>query len=290
MIIGPAPGGAADAITRVIASGLSDFWNQQVVVDNRPGAGNTIAAAIVAKATPDGYTLHRCGISDAIAPALYKKLSYDYLKDFAAIARIGVTPNIFVVHPNVPAKSVTEFIAYAKANPGKLDYAATGIGTSPQLSFELLKLMTGINVLYVPYKSAAMAMTDLLGGRVAAQITNMPTHVDTVRTGKVRALGVTSAKRSPRMPEVPTIAEAGVPGFEVTVWYAMCSPAAVDKSIQKKITTDLLKLLAAPDLRQRMADLGVEAEPLDAEQFTAFFKSETVKWAKVVKEAGIPQQ
>lgn len=290
LVMGPPAGGPTDGVGRVVAQRLSELWGQQMVIENRPGAGNTIATAIVAKAIPDGYTLHMCPISDAVAPALHRKLPYDFIRDFAAIAHIGTTPNVLVVHPSVPAKSVRDFIAYARANPGKLDYAATGIGQSGHLSFELLKTTTGINVVYVPYKTVGVAVTDLLSGRVSAQITNLPAQVENIRAGKVRALGVTSAKRSARVPEVPTIAESGVPGFEVTVWYGMCAPAAVPKSILEKVGVDVLKVLAMSDVRQRLADQGVDVEPKDAGQFAAFIKAETAKWAKVVKDAGIQPQ
>lgn len=290
LILGPAPGGTGDAITRVIASGLADLWGQQVVVDNRPGAGNTIAADIVAKAVPDGYTLLRCGVGDAIAPALYRKLNHNFLKDFSHIARIGTTPNVLVVHPGIPAKSVSEFIALAKANPGKYEYAATGIGQSPQLSFELFKTMAGINVLYVPYKSVGLALTDLLAGRVASQINNLPSQLDTIRTGKVRALGITALTRHPRVPEVPTIHESGVPGFEVTSWTGMCAPIGVSKAIVVRIEADMQKLLAMQPIRQRLSEMGVDPDPMSSAQFTELVKAETVKWAKVVKDAGIPPQ
>ena len=290
LMLGPAPGSVADGLTRVMAAALSELWKQQVIVDNRPGAGNTIAPAIVAKSAPDGYTLHRCGVGDAISPALYKKPSYSHLRDFGLLARIGLTPNIFVVHPSVPAKTVKEFVALAKAHPGKLDYGATGVGSSPQLSFELFKSMTGINVVHVPYKAAAMAQADLLAGRITAQMSNLPNHIDTVRRGKVRALGVTSIKRSQRLPEIPTIAESGVPGYDVSSWYGMCSPIGVDKAIQKKIEVDVLRLLKTPEIRQRLVDLGVDVEPLDAGEFAAFFRAETAKWIKAARDAGISPQ
>src|SRR6185295_17611815 len=172
LILGPGPGSVADGLTRVMAAALSDLWGQQVIVDNRPGAGNTIAPGIVAKSPPDGYSLHRCGVGDAIAPALYKKLSYDHLRDFALLARIGLTPNILVVHPSVPAKTVREFVALAKASPGRLEYGTTGVGSSPHLSFELFKSMTKTDITFIPYKTAALAHTDLLAGRISAQITN----------------------------------------------------------------------------------------------------------------------
>ena len=290
LVMGPPAGGPTDGVGRVIAAKLSEVWGQQVVIENRPGAGNTIATAVVAKAPADGYTLHLCPISDAVAPALHKKLPYDFLRDFAALAHIGTTPNVLVVHPSVPAKSMREFVALARANPGKLDYAATGIGQSGHLSFELLKTMTGINVVYVPYKTVGVATTDLLSGRVTAQITNLPAHVENIRIGKVRALGMTSATRSTRLPEVPTIAESGVPGFAVTVWYGMCAPAAVPKPILDRVGTDVLRVLAMPDVRQRLADQGVDVEPMPAAAFAAFIKAETLKWARVVKDARIEPQ
>lgn len=290
MMLGPGPGSVADGLTRVMAQALSDHWGQQVVVDNRSGAGNTIAPAIVAKSAPDGYTLHRCGVGDSIAPALYKKLSYDHLKDFAILARIGHTPNILVVHPSLPVKGLQDFIKLARDNPGKLDYGTTGIGSSPQLSYELLKSMTKMNVVFVPYKMAALAQADLLAGRIISQMSNLPNHIDTVKQGKVRALGVTSGKRNPRLPNVPTIAEQGVPGYDVSSWYGICSPVGVDKGVQAKIETDSLKVLTIPDVKQRLTDLGVEVEPMNSVEFTAFFRAETDRWGKVVREAGIPKQ
>jgi tripartite-type tricarboxylate transporter receptor subunit TctC len=290
LILGPAPGSVADGLTRVMASALSDLWGQQVIVDNRPGAGNTIAPGIVAKSPPDGYALHRCGVGDSIAPALYKKLPYEHLRDFAILARIGLTPNILVVHPSLPVKNLKEFIALAKAQPGKLEYGTTGVGSSPHLSFELFKSMTKTDITFIPYKAAAVAHTDLLAGRIVAQMTNLPNHIETVKTGKVRALGVTSMKRSARLPEVPTIAEAGLPGYDVSSWYGMCAPIGVDKAIQNKIETDTLKLLALPDLKQRLTDLGVDVEPLNSADFTAFFRAETAKWIKAAREAGIKPQ
>ena len=290
LILGPPAGGPTDGVARVLADRLSDIWGQQLVIENRPGAGNTIATARVAKATPDGHTLLLCPISDAVAPALHKTLPYDFTRDFAAIAHIGTTPNVFVVHPGLHVKSVGEFIVHAKANPGKIDYAATGIGQSGHLSMELLKSMTGINVVYVPYKTVGIAVTDLLAGRVSAQITNLPAQLEYIRMGRVRALGVTTAKRDPRLPEVPTIAESGVPGFEVTVWYGICAPAAAPKPILAKIEADVLKVLHESDMRQRLGRQGVDAEAWGAAQFTSFIKSELAKWAKVVKDAGIQPQ
>jgi len=290
LMLGPGPGSVADGLTRVMAAALSDLWGQQVVVENRPGAGNTIAPAIIAKAPADGYTLHRCGVSDAVAPGLYKKLPFDYLREFAPLARIGLTPNILVVHPSVPVKNMKDFIALAKASPGKLDYGSTGVGSSPHLSFELLKSMAKINVLSVQYKTAALAQTDLIAGRIAAQMSNLPNHVETVRTGKVRALGVTTSKRNPRLPDVPTIAESGVPGYDVSSWYGMCALVGVDKAIQQKIETDALKVLGMQEHRQRLTELGVDVEPQNSAEFSAFFRAETAKWIKAARDAGISPQ
>ena len=290
LLLGPGPGSVADGLTRVMAASLSELWGQQVIVENRSGAGNTIAPAIVAKSPPDGYALHRCGVGDSIAPALYKKLPYDHLRDFALLARIGLTPNILVVHPSVPVKTLKEFIALARTNPGKLEYGTTGVGSSPQLSFELFKSMTRTNITFIPYKSAALAHNDLLGGRIAAQMSNLPNHIDTVKSGKVRALGVTTAKRSQRLPDVPTIEEAGLPGYDVSSWYGMCAPVGIDKVILSKIESDTLKLLAMPELKQRLTDLGVDVEPQNSTEFAAFFRAETQRWVKTAREAGIEPQ
>jgi tripartite-type tricarboxylate transporter receptor subunit TctC len=290
LVVAFAPGGATDTFSRVTAAEMSRSLGQQVIVENRPGAGTTIAAEFVAKSPPDGYTLFRCGASDAIAPALYRSLPYDQFRDFAMLARIGLTPNILVVHPSVPAKTLKEFIALAKANPGKLEYGTTGVGTSPHLSFELFKSMTKTDITFIPYKTPALAHTDLLAGRISAQMTNLPNHVETVRAGKVRALGVTTARRSARMPDVPTIAESGLPGYEVSSWYGMCAPIGVDKAIQNRIEADTLKVLAMPEVKHRLTDMGVDVEAQNSAEFTAFFRAETAKWIKTAREAGIAPQ
>ncbi|MCC7082262.1 MAG: tripartite tricarboxylate transporter substrate binding protein [Burkholderiales bacterium] len=290
LVLGPGPGSVADGLTRVMAAAMSEMWSQQVVVENRSGAGNTIAPAVVAKSAPDGYTLHRCGVGDSIAPALYKSLPYSHLRDFAILARIGLTPNILVIHPSIPARNLKEFIALARSQPGKLDYGTTGMGSSPQLSFELFKSMTKTDITFVPYKSAALAQNDLLAGRIASQMSNLPNHIATVREGKVRALGITTAKRSARLPEVPSIAEAGLPGYDVSSWYGICAPIGVDKAILAKIEADVLKLLATAQLKQRLTAMGVDVEPLDSAGFTAFFRAETERWAKTARAAGIKPQ
>src|SRR5688572_8970431 len=291
MLIGPGAGGPTDVMARTYASKMTEPWGQQVVVENRPGAGNTLAPTIAAKSTPDGYTIVYCGISDAIARALYKKLSYDLFRDFAPLSLIGTTANIMVVHPSVPAKSVQEFIAYARANAGKIDYGSTGVGISTHLSMELFKTMTGVNIVHVPYKAFALALPDLLAGRITVMVSNLPGLVDTVRSGRLRALGVTTLKRSPRLPEVPTIHESGVPGFELTVWYGVMAPAAVPVPILNKIHADTVKALGMADLRLRLEQQGIDpGSSATREEFEEFVKSETTKWAKVVREANIPTQ
>jgi tripartite-type tricarboxylate transporter receptor subunit TctC len=289
LLMGPAAGGPTDSVGRVLATRLGEIWGKPVIIENRPGAGNTIATAAAAKATPDGYTLLFCPVSDAFAPALYKNLPYDFSKEIAAIAHVGATPNIFVVPPSSPAKTMKEFIAYAKAHPGKLNYGGQGIGQSGHLAMELLRSMTGIDVVYVPYKSVGLVVTDLLAGRMDAQITNLPAHVDNVKSGKLRALGVTSPKRSPRLPEVPAIAET-VPGFEVMVWYGVCSPAGVARPIVNKVAGDVEQALKTPDVQKRMADYGVDVEFMGPEKFAAYIKTETARWGKVIRQAGIQGQ
>jgi tripartite-type tricarboxylate transporter receptor subunit TctC len=290
LILGPASGGPTDITARIFAAKMSEIWGQQVVVDNHPGAGNTIGATIASQATPDGYTLLLCPISDTIAPALYKKLPYNLLTSFSPVSLIGSTPNALIVNLSIPARTVQEFVAYTKANPGKISYGSTGVGISTHLSAELFKSMTGADITHVPYKGAPAAFTDLIGGRIAMALDNLPGVVDAIKSNKVHALGVTTLKRNAQVPEVPTIAESGVPGYEVTVWYGICAVAGTPEPIIAKINTDMVNALNMPDLRHRLALQGVEATPNSPEAFTTFIKSETAKWAKVVKDAGIPAQ
>jgi tripartite-type tricarboxylate transporter receptor subunit TctC len=288
IVVGFASGGNVDIPTRIIASKLGDLWGMSVIVDNRSGAGGNIGADLVAKAAPDGYTLLTCNAaSHGINPSFYKKIPFDAVKDFAFISQIGSTANVLLVHPSVPANSVSEFVAYAKANPGKISFASAGVGTSQHLAMELLKSMTGINVVHVPYKGGHPALTDLLGGQVQAMFAAVPTSQATIKAGKLRALGVTSPQRSTQLPGVPTIAESGVPGFSVTSWYGLCAPAGVPQPVLAKLRADAAKVLAQPDTQQRLAEQGIEVAETSPEQFAEFVKAEIAKWAKVVKEAGI---
>jgi len=287
LLVGFVPGGGVDQTARITTARLSEIWGQPIVVENRTGAGGTIAAEIVAKSPPDGYTLVLCNIgSHGVGPALYKKLGYDAAADVTHIGLIGVTPNMMAVHPSVPATTVAEFIAYAKANPGKLSYGSSGVGTSTHLGVELFKSMTGVQIVHVPYKGGAASSADLAGGQVQLVITNLPEQVAYVKSGRTRALGVSTVKRSPQFPDVPSISET-VPGYEVNVWYGLCGPGNMPRPLVERINADLVKAVTSPETTKRLADVGIEASSNTPEQFAAFARVEIAKWAKVVKDVGI---
>lgn len=284
----PFPAGdGVDLITRIVASALGETWGVQVIVDNRPGAGGTIGTDTAAKAAPDGHTV-LMGVTAtlAISPALHKKLPYDNAKDFTPVSMIGTAPNVLVVHPSAPVKSVSEFIAYAKANPRKISYGSAGVGTTLHLSMEMFRSMTRIEVVHVPYKGGAPALADLLGGNVMAMFGAQPLLLPHVNAGKVRALAVSTAKRSALLPNVPTVAESGLHGFDVTAWYAMLAPAGVPAPILAKLNADLVRVLTGPEVQRRFAENGVEAAASTPEQLAAFIKSEESKWSKVVRDSG----
>jgi tripartite-type tricarboxylate transporter receptor subunit TctC len=288
VIVAFAAGGVADLQTRIIAQKLGELWQISVVVDNRPGAGGNIAAGIAAKAQPDGYTLLTCNFAThGLNPAAYRKLPYDPLRDFTAVAMIGTAPSILAVHPSLQARSVSELLAYAKANPGKLTMGSSAGGTSQYLSIELLKMMTGVDLIYVPYKGGAPALTDLLGGQVQSIVAALPTVMNFLPSGRLRALGVTSALRSSQVPNIPTIAESGVPGFEVVGWNGLCTPAGTPPAIIAKISADSIRALAQPDVRQRLTEQGTDARPMTPQQFDAFVRAELTKWAKVAQAIGM---
>lgn len=286
-IVGFPPGGSTDLVARMVAGKLTETFGQQVVVDNRPGAGGSTAAALVARAAPDGYTTYHAGITMAINPALRRDLPYDVLKDFAPITLLAKMPTILLVHPAMPARTIQEFVAYAKANPGRVNYGSSGAGAAPHLAMELFKRQVGINVVHVPYKGSAPALTDLMGGQINAMFDNMAATVTAVTSGKVRALAVGSSRRSPQLPDVPTIAETVLPGFEVTVWYGMFTQAAVPRPIVEKLNAAVVKALNMPEVQARFADVGVEASPMTSAAFSAFLKSEVEKWGAAVKDAGM---
>ena len=282
-----APGGTTDILARIVGQGMQTELGQPFVVDNRAGAGGNIGASLAAKAAGDGYTLFMGTVgTHAINQALYKKLPYDPAKDFAPISRVATVPNLLVAHPSQPYKTVKELIAYAKANPGKVTFGSPGSGASPHVSGELFKSMTGTDLLHVPYKGSAPAMTDLLGGQINIMFDNMPSAIQHVRSGKLRPIAVTTAKRSPELPDIPTIAEAGVPGYEAMSWFGMFAPAATPKPVLDKLNAALVKVLNQADVKKKIAEQGGDVVAETPEQFAAFIKSETAKWGKVVKESG----
>jgi len=282
------PGGGVDISNRIVTSRFPDFLGQQVVIENRSGASGNLGAEIAAKATPDGYTLFGTSIAQhGVSPALYKKLPFDAVKDFAPISLYGTTPNVLVVHPAVPVKSVAEFIAYAKAGGGKINYASPGVGTSPHMTMELFKLATGISLVHVAYKGGAPALQDVMGGHIPTLFGNLPEQLGAIKAGRTRALAVSSAKRNPTLPDVPTVAESGFPGFDVSSWYGLVAPAKVPKPILDKLNADLVKTLNLPDIREKFAQQSVEVHPTTREEFAVWIKNEIAKWTKVTKEAGI---
>jgi tripartite-type tricarboxylate transporter receptor subunit TctC len=288
----PFPASATpDIIARLITNHFSRMWGQQVVVDNRSGQGGVFGAAIAAKAPADGYTLFQCNIaSSAIAESLYAKMPYNHQRDFAPISRIGLTPNVIAVNPSLPMRSVPEFLAYAKANPGKLSYGSSAAGASPQLAMELLKLTAKIDVVHVAYKGSPQALSDVIGGQIAMTAQTTPAALTSIQSGRIRAIAVTSLKRVPQLPQVPTLHEAALPGFEVNSWYGLCAPASTPASIVSKIHGDLLTVLRMPEIQERFKDLVIEVAPTSREEFAQFMRAETARWARVIKEAGIPQQ
>lgn len=288
----PFPAAASpDIIARLVTERLGRMWGQQVVVDNRAGAGGTVGAAFAAKAPADGYTLFQCNIaSSAIAESLYVKMPYDHQRDFAPISLIGKTPNVLVVHPSMPARTVKEFIVYAKANPGKLSYGTSAAGSSQQLAMEYFKLTAKIDVVNVAYKGAPQALTDVIGGQIPSSVQSAPGVLPSIQSGRVRALAVMSQTRIPQLPSVPTVHETVLSGFESSSWYGLCAPTGTPTLILDKIHADLTTVLRMPDIQQRFSEMVIEYTPTSREQFGHFMRSETARWGKVIKAAGIPQQ
>jgi len=287
LLVGYPPGGPTDLSARLAAQHLSEALGQQIVVDNRPGAGGTVSMTSLTQSAPDGYTLALGSNGEmAISPNLRPNLKYDPLEDVAFISRIGASQLVLIVHPSVPAKSVKDLIALAKASPGKIDFASSGVGSTAHLSSELLKHMAQIDIVHVPYKGAGPAMTELMGGQVQMLITGFSGAAPHVKAGKLRALGVTGARRMAAMPDLPTIGET-VPGYEVTSWYGIVAPAATPKSIVARLHRELAAMARKPEVVQRLVALGIDAEGTSPEEFAAQTRSEIAKWAKVVKLAGV---
>ncbi|HSF46862.1 MAG TPA: tripartite tricarboxylate transporter substrate binding protein [Burkholderiales bacterium] len=288
MIVPYPAGGATDILARALGEKLTASLGQQVVIDNRPGANGNIGAQIAAKAAPDGYTLLMSPASTLTHnPSLYSKMPFDPLKDLAPISIVAETPMVVVVNPAIPAKSIKELVDLAKSKPGALSFASPGTGSSPHLSGELFKVMTKTDMVHVPYKGAAPAVTDLVGGQVQLMFDTIVSSLPHVKSGKLRALAVTPAKRSPLLPELPTVAEAGVPGYEATTWFGLLAPAGTPKPIIEKLHNEVVKILKTPDMKSRLDQLGAEPIGNTPEEFTAAMKQEMAKWAKVVADAGI---
>jgi tripartite-type tricarboxylate transporter receptor subunit TctC len=286
VLVGYAPGGATDVVARLVAQKLSTQLGQQFIVENKAGANGNIAAEIAARSSPDGLTLYLGAINNTINASLYNKLPFDFIKDFAPVSLLATVPNILVVHPSVPAKNVSEFIALAKAKPGQMNFASSGSGSSIHMSGELFKLMAGVDMTHIPYKGSAPAVTDLLGGRVQSMFDNAPSALQHVKSGKLRALAVTGAQRSPAAPDVPTMIEAGLPGYVVNSWFALFAPANTPKEIIQKLNGEVNKALKLPDMQESLAKLGADPAGNTPQQLAEFVASETTKWAKVVKASG----
>jgi tripartite-type tricarboxylate transporter receptor subunit TctC len=281
------PGGTTDILARAVAQTLSEAWGQQVIVDNHPGAGGNNGSDLVAKAPHDGYTLLMGTVgTHAINPSLYAKMPYDHVKDFTPVILVAGVPNVLVVNPSVPAHSVEELIALAKANPGKLNFASSGNGTSIHLSGELFKTMTGTQITHVPYKGSAPALTDLMGGQVQLMFDNLPSSLAFIKAGKLRALAVTTSTRSAALPDVPTLAESGLPGFEASSWFGVLAPAGTPREIVVKLNGAIDAWLASAGAREKLAAQGAIAAGGPPDAFVRHIATETAKWAKVVKASG----
>ncbi len=287
MVVGFPPGSSSDTVARLLGQKFAEAWGKPVLIDNAAGAAGNIAADRVAKAEPDGYTLGLLASPPLVVnPSLYK-LAYDPVKDFAPVSQVTVSPNILVVHNTVPAKSVKELVALAKAQPGGLTFASGGSGSANHMAAELFKSMAGVDIRHIPYKGVPLAIPDLLGGRVTMIFSPTAIVLPLVREGKLRALAVTTLKRSSAVPELPTIAESGFPGFESTGWNGLLAPARTPATILRKLHLETVKALALPDVRAKLADLGVEGIGNSPDEFASVIKSEIPKWAKVIKESGM---
>ena len=290
MLIGFTPGTATDIIARVLGQKLGDQWGQNVVAENRPGAGGTIAAGIVAKAAADGYTLLFNSSAHAVNPALYAKLPYDTVKDFTAIAPAASQPDVLVVGISSSIKTVGELIAAAKAKPGQLNFGSAGTGSATHLNLEKFKVVAGVNLAHVPYKGTPEVATDLIGGRIDGYFAPIAAALPFVQGGKLRAVAVSTAKRSNQLPNVPTIAESGVPGFDFSLWFGVWGPAGMPPKLTERLSKDIGRALAAADLREQLAKLGSEALIMSPAEFDKFVRSEIDDYARIIKAAGIKPQ
>jgi tripartite-type tricarboxylate transporter receptor subunit TctC len=278
-------GGPTDILGRIIGQKLAVQLGQPVVPENRPGAGGNVGTEYAAKQEPDGYTIVLASPSLAISPSLYKKLGYDPIRDFAPITLVAHIPNLLLVHPSVPAKTLKELVQLAKANPGKLNFGSGGLGTSNHLGSELFKSLAGVNIVHVPYKGSNEAMVSMMGGHVDMVVIGVPPTLPHIKAGRVRPLAVLAAERLPYLPEVPTAREAGIPNYEVTTWYVLLVPAGTPRDIVVRLNAEWIKLAETPDAREKMQGAGFEPMSSTPEQCVEFIKTETVRWAKVIKDA-----
>jgi tripartite-type tricarboxylate transporter receptor subunit TctC len=287
-IIVPFPaGGTADIMGRVVGQKMTETWGQQVLIDNRSGAGGNIAAELAAKSAPDGYTLFLCTVgTHAVHQTLYEKLPFDPIKDFSAVAYIAGVPNVVVVHPSIPVKSVKELIGFIKARPGQINFGSSGPGSSVHMSGEMLKVMAGLDMTHIPYKGNPQAVTDLMAGQIELMITNMPSVIPYIQSGRLRALAVTTKARSPALPDLPTMEEAGLPGYESSAWFGLVSPAAVPRDIVSKLNAEVMRIVGLEDVKRNLASQGAYPLVMTPDEFGAFMKAETAKWAKIVKASG----
>jgi tripartite-type tricarboxylate transporter receptor subunit TctC len=280
-------GGTADTLARIVAQRLGESFGQQVLADNRPGASGQIGTELVAKATPDGHTLLLATTApNSTAPSLYSKLSYDPMKDFAPVSLIAFTFYVLSVNPAVPVKTIPELVKLAKARPGELNFSSPGNGTPNHLSGEMLKTMAGIRMQHIPFKGSAQAIADVIGGQIPLNFENIAVVLPHIKAGKVRALGVTSAQRSPYLPEVPAIAEAGYPGFEAVGWFGLMAPAATPRDVLARLNAETVRLLGSPEVSARIQGLGAQVKPSTTAEFEAFNRAQIVKWAKVIEASG----
>ena len=281
------PGGGTDLLGRLIADRLSSALGQPVVTENRGGAGGNVGAEAAAHSAPDGYTIVLVAPSIAISPTLYSKLNYDPIKDFAPIALVAQVPNVMVTHPSVPATTLAEFIAYARGNPGKLNFGSGGLGTSNHLAGELFNLRTGAGLIHVPYKGVNLAMNGVLAGEVHLVFIGVPVPAPHIKAGRLRGLAVLGRERSPLIPDVPTAAEAGLPDFDVTTWYGVLAPAGTPRPIIQRLNAELTKMMQAPDVKERLAAMGTDPLTSSPEELGAYIKQEMARWGDVIRKANL---
>jgi tripartite-type tricarboxylate transporter receptor subunit TctC len=287
LIVPFAPGGSNDIMARIAAQKFSESLGQQVIVDNRPGASGIVGTELAAKAPPDGYTLLMMSLTLTVNPSLYRKLPYDTTKDLVPVSLIASAPLMLVVNPSLPVKSVKDLIAHAKANPGKLNFGSGGRGTTPHLAGEMLKAMAGLQMTHVPYKGGGPALADLVGGQIQLMLENIPSTLPFAKAGKLRALAVSGKKRSPLVPELPTLDESGLEGYEIVGWNGLFFPAGTASAQVKVIHAQTVKMLAQPDVKERLAALGAEGVGNSPAEFAAFIRAEIAKWARIVQQAGL---